>query len=84
MTNPGTSGTAYPLLATIIPLMDKEKGMGEFEKSVFMGAYQDYHVNVDGVTIQVTDYNPAAKHTFAAGEKVGITFDEAILQLVDR
>ena len=58
--------------------------MGKIETSVFMGAYQDYHIEVGGVTIQVTDYNPAAKHTFAAGEEVGITFDQDILQLVDR
>ena len=58
--------------------------MGKIETSVFMGAYQDYHIEVGGVTIQVTDYNPAAKQIFHAGDTVGITLDPSLLQLVDQ
>ena len=57
---------------------------GIVETSVFMGAYQDYHIKIGNDILQVIDYNPAAKKIFAAGEKIGIKLNTKILQLVDR
>lgn len=58
---------------------------GEVESSVFMGAYQDYHIRLsDGNILQVIDYNPAGKQIFKAGEVVGLSFNTEVLQLVDR
>lgn len=58
---------------------------GEVETSVFMGAYQDYHIRIGGdISLQVIDYNPAGKRIFQAGETVGLSFNPEVLQLVDR
>ena len=57
---------------------------GIVESSVFMGAYQDYHIRLEDTLLQVIDYNPAGKQIFQAGETVGLTLNPEVLQLVDR
>lgn len=42
--------------------------------SVFMGAYQDYQVQVGGTVLQVQEYNPLAKEVFGEGDEVGLNF----------
>ena len=39
----------------------------EVELSTFMGAYQYYQVNVGGMEIQITDYNPVNRKIYKAG-----------------
>ncbi len=43
--------------------------------STFMGSYQYYQVEVDGVMVQVTDYNPVNKKIYAVGESAYLDFD---------
>ena len=47
----------------------------EVELSTFMGAYQYYQVNVGGMEIQITDYNPVNRKIYKAGEKAFLDFD---------
>lgn len=54
------------------------------EESVFMGAYQDYKITVNGQNLIVVDYNPAQKKGFVAGESAYITLDEGSLHLVKK
>ncbi len=43
--------------------------------STFMGSYQYYQVDVNGVTVQITDYNPVNRKVYEAGEKAYLDFD---------
>ena len=43
--------------------------------STFMGAYQYYQVQVDGMEIQITDYNPVNRRIYEVGEKAFLDFD---------
>lgn len=54
------------------------------EESVFMGAYQDYKIKVNGQDLIVVDYNPAQKKGFSAGDSAYITLEEASLHLVKK
>lgn len=54
------------------------------ESSVFMGAYQDYKIAVQGQSVLVVDTNPAQKRVFAAGEDVYLNIDVASLHIVKR
>lgn len=45
---------------------------GKVVLSVFMGAYQEYHLKVGEDVLQVQDYNPKVKRVFKEGEVVGI------------
>ena len=54
----------------------------QVESSVFMGAYQDYHLVVDGKNIVVQEYNPHYKRIFQAGEQAGLAIDPRSLHLV--
>lgn len=54
------------------------------EESVFMGAYQDYKIKVNGQDLIVVDYNPAQKKGFSAGDNAYITLEEASLHLVQK
>lgn len=44
--------------------------------STFMGNYQYYHVNIGGMTAQITDYNPVNRRIYEAGEKTWLNFDQ--------
>ena len=44
------------------------------EVSCFMGAYQLYHVMVEGVKLIIHEYNPKGKRIFAQGETAYISF----------
>jgi iron(III) transport system ATP-binding protein len=54
------------------------------EESVFMGAYQDYKLVVNGQSLMVVDYNPSQKKVFSAGDKAYLTIDEASLHIVKK
>ncbi len=43
--------------------------------STFMGSYQYYQVEVDGYTVQITDYNPVGKKIYKTGEQAYLNFD---------
>ena len=43
--------------------------------STFMGSYQYYQAEVDGVVVQVTDYNPVGKKIYQVGETAFLNFD---------
>lgn len=47
----------------------------EVTLSTFMGNYQYYHVNVGGMTAQITDYNPVNRRIYEVGEKACLNFD---------
>lgn len=43
--------------------------------STFMGSYQYYQMLVDGMEIQITDYNPVNRRIYEVGEKAFLEFD---------
>lgn len=43
--------------------------------SCFMGSYQNYHVKVGDVIVQITDFNPKHKRIFQVGEHAFVKFD---------
>ena len=52
--------------------------------SVFMGAYQDYKIDVEGREIMLMDYNPIGKKVFAAGDEVFLSVAEGSMHIVKR
>lgn len=52
------------------------------ESSIFMGAYQDYRINVGGQSLMVIDYNPSGKKTFNANDIVYLYIDENSIHVV--
>ena len=44
--------------------------------SCFMGAYQNYHVQMtDGTKVAITDYNPKGRKTYRVGDTAHLSFD---------
>ena len=58
-----------------VRLADAGKLQGTVTLSTFMGAYQFYQVDVGGKEIQITDYNPVGRKTYAAGDTAFLDFD---------
>lgn len=60
------------------PEMIKIGGEGMFKgrvvTSTFMGAFQDYSVDISGTKIKVQDYNPFGKRILNEGEEVYLSF----------
>lgn len=48
---------------------------GTVTLSTFMGSYQYYQMLVDGMEIQITDYNPLNRRIYEVGEKAFLEFD---------
>ncbi|MEI3184057.1 MAG: ABC transporter ATP-binding protein [Lachnospiraceae bacterium] len=48
---------------------------GTVTLSTFMGSYQYYQMLVDGMEIQITDYNPVNRRIYEVGEKAFLEFD---------
>lgn len=48
---------------------------GTVTLSTFMGAYQYYQMELGGMEIQITDYNPVNHRIFEVGEKAFLDFD---------
>jgi iron(III) transport system ATP-binding protein len=40
-----------------------------------MGSHQYYQALIGGIEVQITDYNPVGRKTYAAGEDAWIDFD---------
>ena len=47
--------------------------------SCFMGAYQDYHVEIGGSLIKIQEYNPRNKKIYSVGDEVFLNFEENTL-----
>lgn len=47
---------------------------GKVAMSVFMGAYQDYQIQLDDISLSVQEYNPLAKEVFREGDEVALNF----------
>ncbi|MDE6773438.1 MAG: ABC transporter ATP-binding protein, partial [Treponemataceae bacterium] len=58
-----------------VQLADTGALQGSVTLSTFMGSYQYYQVDVGGKEIQITDYNPVGRKTYAAGETAFLDFD---------
>ncbi|WP_346355163.1 ABC transporter ATP-binding protein [Azotosporobacter soli] len=52
--------------------------------SVFMGAYQDYKIDVEGQELMLMDYNPIGKTVFAAGDDVFLSVEQGSMHIVKR
>ena len=48
---------------------------GTVTLTTFMGSYQYYQMLVDGMEIQITDYNPVNRRIYEVGEKAFLEFD---------
>lgn len=58
-----------------VRLADTGALQGTVTLSTFMGSYQYYQVDVGGKEIQITDYNPVGRKTYAAGDTAYLDFD---------
>lgn len=58
-----------------VRLADTGALQGTVTLSTFMGSYQYYQVDVGGKEIQITDYNPVGRKTYAAEETAYLDFD---------
>ena len=52
---------------------------GIVDYSCFMGAYQDYHVQVAGTLVKIQEYNPKNKKVYRVGDEVYLNFEENTL-----
>jgi len=55
---------------------------GKISLSVFMGAYQNYHVLVGDTLVTINDFNPLINKTYEEGEDVCIDFDRENLHIM--
>jgi len=51
-------------------------------KSVYMGTSQDYELDFNGVSISVTDYNPASKTVYAEKESLNFSLDTSSIYIL--
>ena len=63
-------------------LADKGQLEATVMLSTFMGAYQYYQVLVDGMELQITDYNPVNRRIYEVGEKAFLDFDSRGVYIV--
>ncbi|BFH17701.1 ABC transporter ATP-binding protein [Paenibacillus melissococcoides] len=56
--------------------------VGTVVKSVFMGQTQEYEVEYEGQTLQITEHNPILDHVFRAGDFVSLRFAEQSLHVI--
>ncbi|SFB75747.1 ABC transporter ATP-binding protein [Butyrivibrio sp. YAB3001] len=52
---------------------------GQVRHSCFMGAYQDYHVQVADTLVKIQEYNPKNKKIYSVGDEVYLNFEENTL-----
>lgn len=60
-------------------LSDQGELSGIVKYSCFMGAYQDYHVQVGHTLVKIQEYNPKNKKIYSVGDKVYLNFEENTL-----
>ncbi|RKI71186.1 ABC transporter ATP-binding protein [bacterium 1xD42-67] len=71
---PGTEYTV--VLRPESAILRDEGGLPcEVVLSCFMGSYQNYHVQVGGTLVKLTDYDPKNKRIYQVGEKCALVFD---------
>ncbi len=52
---------------------------GKVMYSCFMGAYQDYHIQVGSTLVKIQEYNPKNKKIYGVGDEVFLSFEENTL-----
>lgn len=55
---------------------------GKVTLSTFMGSYQDYVINRNGMDIKIQDNNPQGNETFEEGEEAYISFDTRNIHII--
>ncbi len=50
--------------------------------SIFMGESQDYTINVQGLSLEVKEYNPCNKEVFAAGSEIFLSIDKLSMHIL--
>jgi len=50
--------------------------------SVFMGESQDYTIDVQGLSLEVKEYNPCNKEVFAAGSEIFLSIDKLSMHII--
>ncbi len=50
--------------------------------SVFMGESQDYTISVQGISLEVKEYNPCNKEVFAAGSEIFLSIDKLSIHII--
>ncbi len=51
--------------------------------STFMGSHQYYHVDFNGVTLKITDYNPKGRKVYSVGDMAYLNFDSSNIQILE-
>ena len=72
-----TAGAEYTVVLRPESAVLKDEGglPCQVTLSCFMGSYQNYHVQVGGALVKLTDYNPKNKRIYQVGEKCSLVFD---------
>ena len=72
-----TAGAEYTVVLRPESAVLKDEGglPCQVTLSCFMGSYQNYHVQVGGALVKLTDYNPKNKRIYQVGEKCCLAFD---------
>lgn len=60
-------------------LGDSGEVKGKVMYSCFMGAYQDYHIQVGSTLVKIQEYNPKNKKIYRVGDEVFLSFEENTL-----
>ncbi|MCR5656891.1 MAG: ABC transporter ATP-binding protein [Butyrivibrio sp.] len=60
-------------------LGDNGQVQGTVKYSCFMGAYQDYHIQVGNTQVKIQEYNPKNKKIYKVGDSVFLNFEENTL-----
>jgi len=50
--------------------------------SIFMGESQDYTISVQGLSLEVKEYNPCNKEVFAAGSEIFLSIDKLSMHIL--
>ena len=58
--------------------------MATVKRSTFMGAVQEYELEVGGVTLDVEDFSPLEKHVYKTGEQAGLSFKTHSLHVIKK
>ncbi len=72
-----TAGAEYTVVLRPESAVLKDEGglPCQVTLSCFMGSYQNYHVQVGGALVKLTDYNPKNKRIYQVGEQCSLVFD---------
>ncbi|PAB59659.1 ABC transporter ATP-binding protein [Anaeromicrobium sediminis] len=67
-----------------VELSDTGNTEVSIKSSIFMGAYQDYLIDIDGVELKIVQYDPQHKKVYNKGQRAYINLDGDIMHLIKK